>query len=214
MICGYCHKAAHDQASQHPLGADSTWAWKITSQICPVCKRFNFWLVNGQQNGNMFMENQVMLVYPKENPRGPVAPEVPEKIAEDYREACVVLADSPKASAALSRRCLQNILREYAKVKPQDLSREIDEVLASKQLPSAVANSVDAIRQVGNFGAHPIKDKNTGEIVEVEPGEAEWLLDVLESLFDVYFVGPAEYAKRADALNARLNAAGKPPLKT
>jgi hypothetical protein len=142
-----------------------------------------------------------------------VPTEVPDEIGADYREASLVLGDSPKASAALSRRCLQTILREYAKVKPQDLSKEIDEVLASKQLPSSVASSVDAIRQVGNFAAHPIKDKNTGEIVDVEPGEAEWLLDVLDSLFDVYFVGPAEYKKRADSLNSKLSAAGKPPLK-
>ena len=37
------------------------------------------------------------------------------------QEACLVLPDSPKASVALSRRCLQHILREAAKVKHGDL---------------------------------------------------------------------------------------------
>jgi len=99
-------------------------------------------------------------------------------------------------------------------VKPQDLRKEIDEVLASKQLPTYVAENIDAIRQVGNFAAHPIKATNSGAIVEVEPGEAEWSLDVLEELFDHYFVGPAQAQKKRDALNAKLAESRKPPLKT
>jgi hypothetical protein len=33
---------------------------------------------------------------------------------------------------------------------------------------------LDAIRTIGNFAAHPIKSTSSGEIVDVEPGEAEW----------------------------------------
>jgi len=52
------------------------------------------------------------------------------------------------------------------------------------------------IRIIGNFAAHPEKTVNTGAIVDVEPGEAEWTLDVLESLFDFNFVRPAQLAAR------------------
>lgn len=38
-------------------------------------------------------------------------------------------------------------------VKPGDLSKEIDE--AMKTLPSYLVESIDAIRQIGNFAAHP-----------------------------------------------------------
>jgi hypothetical protein len=101
-----------------------------------------------------------MLVYPKAVARKPLPPGIiPRDIEADYREACLVLADSAKASAALSRRCLQTILREHAKVKHQDLSKEIDEVLASKQLPTYLANDIDAVRNYGNFAAHPVKSK-------------------------------------------------------
>jgi hypothetical protein len=139
--------------------------------------------------------------------------EVPEELSADYKEACLVLPDSAKASAALSRRCLQVLLREVAKVKPSDLSREIGEVLASKSLPTHLAEAVDAVRNVGNFAAHPIKSTSTGEIVDVEPGEAEWLLDVLEGLFDFYFVQPAILQNKKAALNKKLAEAGKPPMK-
>jgi hypothetical protein len=145
--------------------------------------------------------------------RKPAPPDVPKPLQGDYNEACLVLADSPKASAALSRRCLQAILREHAKVKPGDLSKEIDEVLASKQLPTHLANDIDAVRNYGNFAAHPIKSTSSGEIVPVEPGEAEWQLELLEGLFDFYFVAPAQSKRKRDALNAKLADAKKPPMK-
>lgn len=164
-------------------------------------------------NAMLIVRNR-RVVHPKGGiSRKPTPADVPRGLAGDYNEACLVLADSPKASAALGRRCLQIILREHAKVKPQDLSKEIDEVLASKQLPTYIANDIDSIRHIGNFAAHPIKSTNSGEIVDVEDGEAEWTLDTLVQLFDHYFVGPAEAKKKRDALNAKLADAKKPPLK-
>ncbi len=154
-----------------------------------------------------------ILVRPKGTSRPPPPGGVPEAYAEDYAEACLVLGDSPKASAALSRRCLQNILRDIAKVKPGNLFDEIQEFLDDKSPPSHIAAAVDAIRNIGNLAAHPTKSEKTGEILGVEPGEAEWNLDVLESLFDFYFVQPALLQKKREALDAKLEEAGKRPMK-
>ena len=57
-----------------------------------------------------------------------------------------------------------------------------------------------------------MKSTVTGAIVDVEEGEAEWNLDVLESLFDFYFVQPALTAKRKAVLNQKLKEAGKPEI--
>lgn len=62
------------------------------------------------------------------------------------------------------------------------------------------------------FAAHPQKSTASGAILDVEPGEAEWNLDVLESLFDFYFIQPALSAKRKAELNQKLKAAGKPEI--
>ncbi len=159
-------------------------------------------------------ERHTLLVYPKASGRPLPPPQVPREVAQDYREACLVLADSPKASAALSRRCLQDILREKAGVKSSSLFNEIQEVLNSGQLPSYLADDLDAVRNIGNFAAHPIKSQNTGEVLPVEPGEAEWNLDVVEALFDFYFVAPARAQARRDALNSKLREANKPPMKS
>ena len=167
----------------------------------------------GTQGFRLPVVAKSFMVWPKAVSRAPVPPELPPSLIEDYKEACLVLSDSPKASAALSRRCLQNLLRQAAGVKAGDLSSEIQQVLDSGKLPSDIAVNIDAIRNIGNFAAHPSKDKSTGEIVPVEPDEAEWNLDVLESLFDFYFVQPARAKARRDALNKKLQDAGKPPLK-
>jgi hypothetical protein len=137
---------------------------------------------------------------------------VPDPYRQDFVEACEVLSLSPKASAALSRRNLQAIIRDKAGVKEKDLNFEIQAVIDSGKVPTHISEGLHAVRQIGNFAAHPIKSTSTGEIVDVEEGEAEWNLDVLESLFDFYFVQPAIAAKRKADLNKKLKDAGKPPI--
>ena len=123
-----------------------------------------------------------------------------------------MLSISPKASAALSRRLLQAILRDKANTNAKDLYDQIEEVIASGKLPTHISDGLHAVRQIGNFAAHTTKSTATGVILDVEPGEAEWNLDVLESLFDHFFVAPVADAKRKSALNAKLTAAGKPTI--
>jgi Domain of unknown function (DUF4145) len=152
------------------------------------------------------------LAYPQKSPPRPVPSEVPDPYKRDFVEACNVLDDSSKASAALSRRNLQAILRDKAGTKSRDLADQIEEVIKSGAIPAHLQDGLHAVRNIGNFAAHEIKSKVTGAIVDVEPGEAEWNLDVLESLFDFYFVQPAIAAKRKAELNKKLKEAGKPEI--
>ena len=153
------------------------------------------------------------LIYPRTTSRVPLPKEVPEEFAEVYREACVVLSDSPKASAALSRRCLQHLLREEAHVKQSNLTNEIQEMIDSGSLPPYIVEAIDAVRKIGNYTAHPIKSERTGEIVDVEPGEADWNLDVLEALFNYYFVQPATIKRKREILNLKLKEVDKRGMK-
>lgn len=205
MKCPHCLTAFHDKPVSTPIEADADGGWVLLRMVCPECKRLVLNLLNGpaifsgspnKHFSSLSAVHRTILVHPKGVARSGCPAEVPSTIAEDYREACLVLADSPKASAALSRRCLQNVLRETAKVKPGDLFNEIQEVLDSRTLPSHIAEGLDAVRVIGNFGTHPIKSKHTGEVLPVAPGEAEWNLDVLESLFDFYYVQPATRQRR------------------
>ena len=51
------------------------------------------------------------------------------------------------------------------------------------------------------------------EVIEVEPHEAEWCLEVIEELFEHFYVGPETAKAKKAALNAKLAAGGKPPAK-
>jgi len=84
---------------------------------------------------------------------------------------------------------------------------------AIPRLPQHLAVILDAVRNIGNFATHPLKNTNSGEIIDVEPEEAEWNLEVLESLFDFFYVQPAISEARKTKLNEKLATAGKPPMK-
>jgi hypothetical protein len=225
MKCPHCQVQFHDgpisveiNDEEHSLFFEK---WRIEHQRCPSCKKLVLYLIqyrtekfldDDDEEVECYNDKLKLLVYPKTSTRTPCPHEVPKEFADDYNEACIVLELSPKASAALSRRCLQNLLRQVASVKPQDLYGEIQEVINSGKLPSHLTESIDAVRNLGNFAAHPLKSQKTGEIFDVEPHEAEWNLEVLEDLFDFYFVQPEIIKKRRDALNKKLTEAGKNPM--
>lgn len=186
----------------------------ILSSCCPQCGKVILTVGPSRASDAMGLRRYTLIerhvVWPLQNAR-PVPADVPEHIAADYREAATVLNLSAKASAALSRRCLQAVLREAGNANQRSLSDQIDAVMP--HLPSHIAESIDHIRNIGNFAAHPTKDQASGQIVEVEPGEAEWNLDVLDMLFDHYYVKPEQAKRKRAELDAKLAAAGKPPMK-
>lgn len=184
--------------------------WEVHFASCPACRRAIIRLEFRRSFQHLDLQIQA---YPLGSSRGPTPVAVPAEISGDYEEACNVLAISPKASAALSRRCLQNMLHANG-YKNRDLAREIDLLLdepdRSKAIPSKLRTTIDAIRNFGNFSAHPIDNKTSLQIIDVEPEEAEWCLEVVEEMFDHFYVGPAEAAAKKAKLNAKLIAAGKP----
>jgi len=219
MKCPHCLVTFHEGEEtweSSGIGTDQDGSWSVESTECPACSRVIARLIRARvAYGSHFPMTSTTSEYirPRNSGRPPAPTDVPNAMRVDYKQACLVLADSPKASAALSRRTLQVLLRDRAGVKHRNLNDEIDEVLGRNTLPSHLSEAIDAVRVIGNFAAHPIKSANTSEIVDVEPGEAEWLLDVLEGLFDFYFVQPAVLQSKRDALNVKLADAGKPPLK-
>ena len=186
--------------------------WWLLADWCPNCDKLGVW-VGVEEIGSEPKHTtedppdgvSLMLIYPKSTGRPPVPPEVPEQFTKDYLEACLTLNDSPKASAALSRRCLQDILREVAKVKKANLYQEIQEVIERKDLPDHIVQIIDVPRSLGNIAAHPIKSAEVGEIIDVEPWEAEWCLEVFEALYEHYFAMPARNTERLERLKKKIN---------
>ena len=135
---------------------------------------------------------------------------VPQVIRDDYVEGCVIRDLSPKASATLARRALQGILRDFYQV---NAGRLVDEI---KQLKDAMEpelwDAIDAVRKIGNIGAHMEADINV--IVEVDPDEAQLLLELVETMIEETYVRRAERQARlakVSALAAEKQRAKRPP---
>lgn len=202
-----------------PTPDPDSHSWAVVWDQCTECHRYIVRLRRKNLGGMVPVEPGSELLTQEElvdewqvYPKGQVRPcptEVPSDLADDFTEACLVLIDSPKASAALSRRCLQHLLRSKAGVKPGRLYDEIEQVLEAGAVPSHVSEMLHAVREIGNLAAHATEETATGEILDVEPAEAEWNLDTLEVLFDFYFVQPARAAERLAGLNEKLASAGK-----
>lgn len=132
---------------------------------------------------------------------------IPAPLIEDYREACLIAELSPKASATLSRRCLQGMIRDFCGISRATLDQEIkalraalDEGTAPPGVTAEAVDGIDHVRQVGNIGAHMEKDIDL--IVPVDPGEAKALIALVEMLFEEWYVARDQRKKRFAAIAA------------
>ncbi|WP_367303975.1 DUF4145 domain-containing protein [Sphingobium xenophagum] len=129
-------------------------------------------------------------------PEGSAKPQpnyIPAPLLEDYAEACRIRTLSPKASATLSRRCLQGMIRDFCGISKSTLLQEItelrkrvDEGDAPKGVNSEAVDAIDQVRGIGNIGAHMEKDINL--IIPVDADEAQVLIQLIEMLFEEWYV--------------------------
>jgi hypothetical protein len=122
---------------------------------------------------------------------------VPAPLVEDYYEACKIRELSAKASATLSCRCLQGMIRDFCKISKgtlhaeiKELKTEVEQGKAPAGVTSESVEAIDQVRSIGNIGAHMEKDINL--VIEVDPGEAEALTDLIEMLFSEWYVARHE----------------------
>lgn len=142
---------------------------------CPACEGYSVQIIG--------FDHAFSLTYPPYI--GITLPDyIPEAIRTDYVEACSILDASPKASATLSRRCLQGMIRDFWGVKAKNLADEID--LIKDKISADEYRVLNGIRRLGNIGAHMEKDVNL--IVDIDPGEAQKLIKVLELLFKDWYI--------------------------
>ncbi|WP_254798224.1 DUF4145 domain-containing protein [Sphingobium sp. AS12] len=128
-----------------------------------------------------------------ENNAKPQPAYIPEPIVEDYVEACRIRNLSPKASATLSRRCLQGMIRDFCGISKarlideiNELKRRVDEGKAAPGVNFEAVEAIDQVRGIGNIGAHMEKDINL--IIPVDADEAQLLIQLIEMLFEEWYV--------------------------
>ena len=117
---------------------------------------------------------------------------VPKAIRDDYTEACAIRDLSPKASATLSRRSLQGIIRDFWGVSKSRLADEIEAI--KDKTDTQTWDAIDAVRKIGNIGAHMEKDINV--IVDVDPKEAQLLIELIELLVKDWYIAKHDREER------------------
>lgn len=109
---------------------------------------------------------------------------IPKQIRDDYTEAADIIELSPKAAATLFRRCLQGMIHDFWDIHEKNLNAEISSL--KDKVPLPLWNALDALRKIGNIGAHMEKDVNL--IVDIDISEAKKLQKLIEMLFDKWYI--------------------------
>jgi hypothetical protein len=112
------------------------------------------------------------------------------------------------------------MIRDFAKISRATLDLEIKELRrrveagnAPQGVTSESVEGIDHVRTIGNIGAHMEKDVNL--VVEIEPGEAQALIELFEEWYIEREARSARLAKvaamSAQKKTARLQATSSPP---
>lgn len=189
FTCPFCNKEiakSKDTYSEHWISQKGYMRTKPPSPgqlcvcyyTCPNCKEITI-LIDVEYDPSIGIVHIRPLSKAKKFPDY-----IPEAIRNDYEEACAIVTLSPKASATLSRRCLQGMIRDFFKVSKKSLFEEIDAI--KDKIPTDQWAVLDGVRRIGNIGAHMEKDINL--IVNIDPSEAEKLIKLIELLLQQWYI--------------------------
>ena len=201
----YCH-LVHIENSKMSDGYGIGYRGNII--VCPnsSCKRISFTMQLKKTNiiyggKQRVVETPTVLNEWELLPDSHAKPQpsyIPKQISQDYIEACRIKKLSAKASATLSRRCLQGMIRDFWNIKAKS-GKLYDEISELKDKIGADEwAAIDAVRSVGNIGAHMEKDVNV--IIDVEPKEAELLIKLIEDLLKDWYVTKHDREERQKEL--------------
>ena len=170
----------------------------VSQYLCPKCDKVSF------SSFGLKFDSPIHFSYPPASAM--FLPDyIPAAIRQDYLEAVKIVGLSPKASATLARRCLQGMIHDFWDIREKNLNAEITAL--KPHIPRMQWEAIDAVRKLGNIGAHMEKDVEL--IVDVDPGEAEKLLKVIELLFKNWYIAEHEnqqlYAEIAQIAEGKEN---------
>lgn len=115
-----------------------------------------------------------------------LSPDVPEPIIEAYRQACFLLHRTQRAAGALSRFCLQQMIRDYWRLLPPDhgvINQELAKIW--DRLSPEARGMIDCARKFGNIGSHFSQDRDM--MLETSVDEARVLILLVHALAQEWY---------------------------
>ena len=204
--CPYCHRIAtitnKDISRVEHVFFRESWDDALVLEtkviICPSheCQEYTITAtlrkgieVHLDRDGNVHSKDIILFWNMRPQSQATQFPNyVPKPIVADYQEACLIQNLSPKASATLARRCLQGMIRDFWRVEERTLFAEINAIQGN--VDPHTWKAIDAVRSIGNIGAHMEKDINL--IIDVEPNEAGALIRLIEILIKDWYIAKQE----------------------
>lgn len=201
LICPHCGNKSPQELLQRVLGPEEiisgdkefpdmslgTYYFLVKCASCDEVSLFGDW----EGNDDLGDLETAKLLYPQ-SILDRIASDSPAEIVQDYREAQRVAKISPLAASVLFRRALEGICLQQ-KASGNNLKEKIVDLAKRGIIPEALSKMADAIRYVGNRGAH------SGE-ENVDFDEVKLLDDFLGAILEYVYVAPAKLAKLSEKL--------------
>jgi hypothetical protein len=169
-------------------------SWAVLQ--CPGCKGF---IVGGVERDTEQTHCKYIKHYPAGKPNDDVAPEVPIRIAEDFKEALRCRwVDAYNATAEMCRRSIQSSCLDLGAANSDSIIGQIDWVHAQGKIPLVLKETAHKIRLGGNRGAHSSTSESP-----ITPQEADAIIAFTRYYLENVYIIPAQLANFDFSKSAR-----------
>jgi hypothetical protein len=204
MQCPHCHSEIGGKQHTFALGEDPDGAWQVSSTRCNICERLVVELC--AKDGCAYP------VRPLGSGRPRLAGDVPAEFESEYHTACEILAISPESSAAISRRLLQRFFVAQFGTENAELSELIGTATEAAEMQPYLREALRTLVALARLEPQSEKSLRPHTLIPVQPGEAEWTLDVLQNLLEARYVQPARLQRLQSALEEKVGPLAPPPV--
>lgn len=185
-VAGGKAKSLEQGPHESPNKADLRKFRKLRIRECWNCNEYTiFWLQGDNQQ-----------IYPKKSGAPHPNDGMPDDVKRDFKEARLVVEESPRAAAALLRLALQRLV-DHLDVEEGTLNQRIGYLVEEGRINTRIQRALDSVRVIGNESVHPgVMDmddnrhsalslfKLVNAIVEETIGREQMIDDIYESLPD------------------------------
>lgn len=156
---------------------------------CETCSELLLYSDFGDYRGEKYFHN-CALVYPK---TGELHGAVPEQIAYVYKEAHRIKEIAPNAFAVQIRRALEALCEDRG-ARSGNLQERVKKLAENGDIPPVLAEASDALRLLGNIGAHGIGES-------VHPLLAHAVDEFFRAIVEYVYVAPSKLQDFKNEMN-------------
>jgi len=181
---------------------------------CPVCGTYKQWImykISGFEGEGAQAEDVTRYYRVASLPSEGIEdideiPSEPPSLRVAYKQAVRSMdANAHIAAAAMFRRALQVITRQILGATPNNLAKELKEVVGKKYKGVTITNDFAEvgyiIKEAGNQGAHPDDDPDLLDFTEQDAGDLQKIF--MEIVTDLFVLPEATKKTRENFLNRR-----------